>query len=146
MHAAPSPVAITGCVAPRVKATLVCAPAACNEHKVIAAWSQGVSIRNYGAFICKEMRVVARAITTCSYYNSGFYYSRTIAVSGRRSMLTSSGDSLETLSSILSGEGFDEDGQGAIAVRTFGFPRSSVPSTATQRVSLARAIYFILHS
>ena len=47
-------------------------------------------------------------ITACSYYNSAFYYSRTMAVSGKGSMLISSGDSLRTLSSILSGEGFDE--------------------------------------
>jgi hypothetical protein len=54
------------------------------------------------------MRAAAGAITTSSYYNSAFYYSRTVAVSGRRSMLFSSGDSLRTLSSILSGEGLDE--------------------------------------
>ncbi len=52
--------------------------------------------------------MAAGVITACSYYNSAFYYSRTIAVSGRRSMLISSGDSLRTLSSILSGEGLDE--------------------------------------
>jgi hypothetical protein len=39
--------------------------------------------------------MAAGVITACSYYNSAFYYSRTIAVSGRRSMLISSGDSLE---------------------------------------------------
>jgi hypothetical protein len=59
------------------------------------------------------MRVAAGGITACSYYNSAFYYSRTMAVSGRRSMLISSGDSLRTLSSILSGEGFDEREQRA---------------------------------
>jgi hypothetical protein len=57
------------------------------------------------------MRATAGAITTCSYHNSAFYYSRTVAVSGRRSMLFSSGDSLRTLSSILSGEGLDERDQ-----------------------------------
>jgi len=54
------------------------------------------------------MRAAAGVITACSYYNSAFYYSRTMAVSGKGSMLISSGDSLRTLSSILSGEGFDE--------------------------------------
>jgi hypothetical protein len=54
------------------------------------------------------MRAATNAITTYSYYNSAFYYSRTMAVFGRRSMLFSSGDSLRTLSSILSGEGFNE--------------------------------------
>ena len=54
------------------------------------------------------MRAATGVITTYSYYNSAFYYSRTMAVSGRRSMLFSSGDSLRTLSSILSGEGLDE--------------------------------------
>jgi len=54
------------------------------------------------------MRVAAGVITACSYYNSAFYYSRIMAVSGRSSMLISSGDSLRTLSSILSGEGLDE--------------------------------------
>jgi hypothetical protein len=73
-----------------------------------AAASPVAMIRNYGAFILKEMRAAADVITTYSYYNSAFYYSRTVAVSGRRSMLFSSGDSLRTLSSILSGEGLDE--------------------------------------
>jgi hypothetical protein len=59
------------------------------------------------------MRMAAGGITVCSYYNSVFYYSRTMAVSGRRSMLISSGDSLRTLSSILSGEGLDEGEQRA---------------------------------
>ncbi len=54
------------------------------------------------------MRVAAGVITTYSYYNSGFYYPRTLAVSSGRSMLISSGDSLRTLSLILSGEGFNE--------------------------------------
>jgi hypothetical protein len=54
------------------------------------------------------MRAASSIITTYSYYNSAFYYSRTMAVSGRRRMLFSSGDSLRTLSSILSGEGFNE--------------------------------------
>jgi hypothetical protein len=57
------------------------------------------------------MRVAAGVITACSYYNSAFYYSRTMAISGRRRMLISSGDSLRTLSSILSGEGLDEGEQ-----------------------------------
>jgi hypothetical protein len=52
------------------------------------------------------------AITTCSYHKLVVYYSRTIAYSGRRSMLSSSGDFLRTLSSILSGEGLDEREQG----------------------------------
>jgi hypothetical protein len=53
-----------------------------------------------------------RAITTCSYHKPAVYYSRTLAVSGRRSMLFSGGDFPRTLSSILSGEGFDEREQG----------------------------------
>jgi hypothetical protein len=53
-----------------------------------------------------------RAITTCSYHKPAVYYSRTLAVSGRRSMLFSGGDFPRTLSSILSGEGFDESEQG----------------------------------
>jgi hypothetical protein len=40
------------------------------------------------------------------------YYSRTLADSSRRDKLFSSGDSPSTLSSILSGEGFDEREQG----------------------------------
>jgi hypothetical protein len=40
------------------------------------------------------------------------YYSRTLADSSRRDKLFSSGDSPRTLSSILSGEGFDEREQG----------------------------------
>ena len=39
--------------------------------------------------------MAAGAITACCYYNSAFYYSRIMAFSGRRSMLFSSGDSLE---------------------------------------------------
>jgi hypothetical protein len=54
------------------------------------------------------MPEAAGVITVCSYYNSAFYYPRTMAVSCGRRMLISSGDSLRTLSSILSGEGFDE--------------------------------------
>jgi hypothetical protein len=57
-----------------------------------------------------EMRLAASVITACSYHKSAFYYSRTMAVSGRSSMLISSGDSLRTLSSILSGERLDESG------------------------------------
>ena len=57
------------------------------------------------------MRAAAGVITVCSYYNSAFYYSRTMVISDRRSMLISSGDSLRTLSSILSGEGLDEGEQ-----------------------------------
>jgi hypothetical protein len=40
------------------------------------------------------------------------YYSRTVADSSRRDMLFSGGDFPRTLSSILSGEGFDEREQG----------------------------------
>src|SRR3984957_3381670 len=53
-----------------------------------------------------------RAITTCCYYKSVVYYSRTLANSCRRSMLFSSGDYPGTLSSILSGEGLDDREQG----------------------------------
>jgi hypothetical protein len=53
-----------------------------------------------------------RAITTCCYYKSVVYYSRTLADSCRRSMLFSSGDYPGTLSSILSGEGLDEGEHG----------------------------------
>jgi hypothetical protein len=52
------------------------------------------------------------SITTCCYHKSVVYYSRTVANSSRRDMLFSSGDFLRTLSSILSGEGFDEREQG----------------------------------
>jgi hypothetical protein len=62
----------------------------------------------HGALIRKEMRVGVSVITRCSYYNSPVYYARTVADSGRRDMLFSSGDSSPALSSILSGEGFDE--------------------------------------
>ena len=59
-------------------------------------------------------------ITTLSYHKSAVHYSRTIANSGRRSILSSSGDFPRTLSSILSGEGLDEGGQGTIAVIVLG--------------------------
>ena len=71
------------------------------------------------------MRAAIGAITTYSYYNSAFYYSRTVAVSGRRSMLFSSGDSLRTVSSILSGEGFDEREQRESPLTTFHLQRLS---------------------
>jgi hypothetical protein len=50
----------------------------------------------------------AGVITSCSYDKSAADYSRTLANSCRRSMLSSSGDFPRTLSSILSGEGLDE--------------------------------------
>jgi hypothetical protein len=54
----------------------------------------------------------ASSITTCCYHKSVVYYSRTLANSSRTDMLFSSGDFPRTLSSILSGEGFDEREQG----------------------------------
>src|ERR1700722_11230909 len=54
----------------------------------------------------------ASSVTACGYYKSMVYYSRTLADSSRRDKLFSSGDSPRTLSSILSGEGFDEREQG----------------------------------
>jgi hypothetical protein len=65
------------------------------------AGPQHVKPTEHGAFI-----------TTCYYHKSAIYYSRTMAVSVRRSMLFSGGDFPGTLSSILSGEGFDEGEQG----------------------------------
>ena len=52
------------------------------------------------------------AITACYYHKTPLYYSRIVAISAKRSMLFSGGDFLKTLSSILSGEGFDEGEQG----------------------------------
>jgi hypothetical protein len=84
MHALNSPVAITGWEA-----------AACQAAEVYC------ENRNNGAFI-----------TTCYYHKSMVYYSRTMANPRGRDMLFSSGDFPRTLSSILSGEGFDEREQG----------------------------------
>jgi hypothetical protein len=50
----------------------------------------------------------ASSITACGYHKSVVYYSRTLADSSRRDKLFSSGGFPRTLSSILSGEGFDE--------------------------------------
>jgi hypothetical protein len=63
-------------------------------------------------FIRKEMRAEVSVITTFSYYNSVVYYPRIMAYFGRNGILSSSGDFPGTLSSILSGEGFDEREQG----------------------------------
>jgi hypothetical protein len=56
--------------------------------------------------------VPANSITACGYHKPAVYYSRTLANSSRRDKLFSSGDFPRTLSSILSGEGFDEREQG----------------------------------
>ncbi len=63
---------------------------------------------------------VVGVITTLSYHKTAVYYSRTVANSGRRSILSSGGDFPRTLSSILSGEGLDEREQGTIAVIVLG--------------------------
>ena len=55
-----------------------------------------------------ELSAGCGAITTCSYHKPLVYYSRALAYSCGRRMLSSSGDFPETLLSILSGEGFDE--------------------------------------
>jgi hypothetical protein len=52
------------------------------------------------------------SITACGYHKPAVYYSRTLANSIRRDKLFSGGDFPRTLSSILSGEGFDEREQG----------------------------------
>jgi hypothetical protein len=69
------------------------------------------AIRTHDDFIRGRDPCAARAITACYYHNTALYYSRIVAISGRRSMLFSGGDFLKTLSSILSGEGFDEGEQ-----------------------------------
>jgi hypothetical protein len=62
------------------------------------------------------------AITTCSYHKPVVYYSRALAYSYRRSMLSSSGDFPGTLSSILSGEGLDEREHGESPFVFLGIP------------------------
>jgi hypothetical protein len=72
------------------------------------------AIRNYDDFI-------RGAVTACYYHKTALHYSRIVAISGRTGMLFSGGDFLKTLSSILSGEGFDESEQGNRRF-TFGLP------------------------
>jgi hypothetical protein len=69
-----------------------------------------VAITDCGADVCQAMGQAF--ITTCYYHKPVVYYSRTMAYSSRTDMLFSSGDFPRTLSSILSGEGFDEREQG----------------------------------
>src|ERR1700733_11685085 len=75
--------------------------------------------RNSGSFRSHGLRGGRVSITTCCYHKSVVYYSRTMADSSRTDMLFSSGDSPRTLSSILSGEGFDEreQGQSPLSIR-----------------------------
>jgi hypothetical protein len=51
--------------------------------------------------------VAESAITSCCYYKPLLDYARSVAKSGGRGMLFSSGDSSRTLASNLSGEGLD---------------------------------------
>jgi hypothetical protein len=62
------------------------------------------------------------AITTCGYHKPVVYYSRALAYSCRRRMLSSSGDFPRTLSSILSGEGLDEREQGKSPLAFLAWP------------------------
>jgi hypothetical protein len=61
------------------------------------------------------------SITTCCYHKPVVYYSRALADSCRTDMLFSSGDFPGTLSSILSGEGFDEREQGKSPLALLSF-------------------------
>jgi hypothetical protein len=54
-----------------------------------------------------------RVITSCCYYKALPDYARSVAKSGGRGMLFSSGDSSRTLASNLSGEGLDAGEQEA---------------------------------
>jgi hypothetical protein len=109
MHAANSPVAITGCGPPHVKLPEL--------------------IGNNGVSISKWMRDGV-SITACGYHKSVVYYSRTLAYFNRRDMLFSGGDFPRTLSSILSGEGFDEKKQGKSPLE---IPDSLPPSLFLRR-------------
>jgi len=75
-------------------------------------------IRNNDDFI-RGRNSPATAITACCYHKTAHYYSRIVAIFGRRSMLFSGGDFPGTLSSILSGEGFDEGEQGESPFKHF---------------------------
>jgi hypothetical protein len=77
-----------------------------NHEKDLSLWLTAVAklLNRLQAAVCQP----ANSITACGYHKSMVYYSRTLADSCRRDKLFSSGDSPRTLSSILSGEGFDE--------------------------------------
>jgi hypothetical protein len=103
MHAANSPVAITGCGAAHVKL-----PEFIGKSEQWRFHKRGDADRT-------------NFITTCCYHKSVVYYSRTMANARRKDMLFSSGDFPRTLSSILSGEGFDGKEQGKSPLAILGF-------------------------
>ncbi len=78
-----------------------------------------------------------RSITTCCYYKTAIYYPRTVAVSVNQSMLFSSGNSLRTLSVILSGEGLFEGTKRIAAVLFHSLlHRSAIINSKTFEFSL----------
>jgi hypothetical protein len=81
------------------------------------------AITDCWAGVCQAMG--RASITTCCYHKPVVYYSRTMAYSSRTDMLFSSGDFPRTLSSILSGEGFDEREQGKSPLALLNFSLAS---------------------
>jgi hypothetical protein len=78
------------------------------------------------------MRAAAIVITSCYYYKSLMDYARSVAKSGGRSMLFSSGDSSRTLASNLSGEGFDAGKQEESPLTFFRLIVHTLPTVRRQ--------------